>query len=69
VRVDYSWGFTTFPKYALLCALEEVYKAKQAIKPTLETFQKAQKFLPSNSYIENVIAELEQSQNLLGENK
>jgi tetratricopeptide (TPR) repeat protein len=63
-------GFTSLPKHALLCALGEVYKAKQAVKPALETFQKAQKLLPSNSYIENVIAELKvQQQQLLAQNK
>jgi tetratricopeptide (TPR) repeat protein len=51
--------FSRLPKHARLCALGEVYKAKQAVQLALETFQQAQNLLPTNPYLENVIAELE----------
>jgi tetratricopeptide (TPR) repeat protein len=55
-----DWGLAEVPKDVLLCALGEVYKAKKAVKPALETFQKVQKLFPSNSYLKDVIAELEE---------
>ena len=49
------------PEYALLCAVGEVYKAKRDSSSALATFQKARALLPSNSYLEKVIAELEKN--------
>lgn len=54
-----NWYSTKLPEQARLCALGEVYKAKQAVQLALETFQQARNLLPSNPYLKNVIAELE----------
>jgi len=58
--VNSKYIFRVLPDYACLCALGEVYKAKQEIKPALETFKKACTRLPLNRYLETVVAELEQ---------
>jgi len=68
VRASYALGW--LPEYACLCALGEVYKAKQEVKLALETFKKACTWLPLNRYLETVVAGLEQKlQEEINDNK
>ena len=52
--------FGRLPEYALLCAIGELYRAKQDPGTALEAFRKAERVLPPNIYLQHVIVELEE---------